>query len=95
MTRMNYPKPIDVEEVVEEPVTEEIVEEPVEPVTGLVNVAKLNVRMNPDTNADVACVIEEGTSVQIDEGESTEDFYNVYTVTGLEGYCMKQFITIR
>lgn len=58
------------------------------------NCKKLNVRAEPDVNADVICVIDKGTKVSIDMIESTEDFYAVYLVSGVEGYCMKEFIAV-
>ena len=58
------------------------------------NCKKLNVRAEPDINADVICVIDKGTEVSIDMSESTEDFYAVYLVSGVEGYCMKEFIAV-
>ena len=32
---------------------------------------------------------------EIDAGESTEDFYKIYTAIGAEGFCQKEFITIK
>lgn len=55
---------------------------------------RLNVRKEPQTNAPVVCVIDSDSTVIIDEDESTDSFYKVYTETGAEGYCMKNFITI-
>lgn len=52
----------------------------------------LNVRKAPKTNAVVICTINCHAEVEIDELESTEDFYKICTASGIEGYCMKKFI---
>ena len=89
-------------------IVEEAAAEPVEQVTeeapkketkvGIVaNCEKLNLRRSPLKDSDGANVITEllpGVAVVIDEDESTPNFYKVTTETGLEGYCMKQFIEL-
>lgn len=84
----------EVEGLAEEPV---VVEAPVkEPKTGVVEgCAKLNVRKAPNASAEVLCVISGGAKVVIDEEESSDDFYKICTVSGVEGYCMKKFVTVR
>lgn len=54
----------------------------------------LNVRKLPDINADVAVVIDALTQVVVDLDASTEDFYKVATSDGIEGFCMKKYITL-
>lgn len=54
--------------------------------------AKLNVRKAPKPKADIVCEINCHTEVEIDEDESTEDFYKIYTTSGIEGFCMKSYI---
>lgn len=74
--------------------TVETVSQP-ETINGVVaNCAKLNVRVAPNSAADVACVIDAKSTVVIDVAKSTEDWYNVFTVSGVEGYCMKQYIDV-
>lgn len=96
-----------VEEIVEQPVEEvEVVPEPeVEPepeaeevkeIMGVVaGCDRLNVRADADSTAEILNTLAKGTKVQIDEAGSTKDFYKIYTASGIEGYCMKQFITIQ
>lgn len=63
---------------------------------GLVsNCKKLNVREKPTVEAPVVCEIVCRTELMIDESESTDEFYKVFTASGLEGFCMKKFITIQ
>lgn len=83
-----------IEEVVQE---EEIVtpEPPVEPVYGVVTeCAKLNVRKEPNVNAEVVTTILLATEVLVDVVNSTEEFYKIVTGSGVEGYCMKRYINI-
>jgi hypothetical protein len=39
-------------------------------------------------------VIEQGAEVAINKEESTAEFYKVCTASGVEGFCMKKFITV-
>lgn len=75
--------------------SKEKVTTPKEPVIGLVrNCANLRIRKEPDDKAMVLGTIPVDTEVMIDEDESIGEFYKVYTDSGLEGFCMKQFITL-
>lgn len=89
---------IDVVDVIEtpaEPVNEPEVQPEVKTVTGTVNgCEKLNVRVAPNAEATPATVINKGATVVIDEKLSTDEWYRVCTETGVEGYCMKQFIKV-
>lgn len=92
-----------VEETVEE-VVEEILEEVVEEthdeiVDGELNgCTKLNVRAEASKDAAVVCIIDSNTSFTINLTASTEDFYKVHTCVNdvlYEGFCVKQFISIK
>ena len=61
----------------------------------VVNCPRLRVREHPSINAVVAAEIDEGSEVVINEDKSTEEFYSVITATGLEGYCMKDYIQLK
>lgn len=64
-----------------------------EVITGvIVNCTRLNVRENPDSKADVLCVLDKNTEVEIDMSQSTSDFFRVTTASGVEGFCMRQFV---
>lgn len=91
-----------IEEIAEEAAKEaldeiaEEVEEALEYFEGVVSdCSKLNVRANPDTCAKVECVIDEGANVVIFPDKSTDEWFNVATEAGVEGYCMKKFISIK
>lgn len=64
-------------------------------VKGVVNIGRLNVRAEAGRTTKVVAVISRNTEVVIDEKESNEDFYKVTTVTGVEGFCMKDYIDIK
>ena len=59
------------------------------------NCKKLNVREEPKTDSAIVCEVDYQTELMINKNESTEEFYKVYTVAGIEGFCMKKFITIQ
>lgn len=56
---------------------------------------KLNVRAEPDPNADVVVVISMLTEVVVDTDTSTSEFYKICTAAGIEGFCMRKYIAIR
>ncbi len=88
-----FSKPETVENVVET-VDEVAVNEP-EPTIGIVtDCVKLNVREDANPTAMIVGTIGADTELVVDMAESTDDFYKVITSAGIEGYCMKRFITI-
>ena len=76
--------------------TVEVVEPPSEPAYGIVfDCENLNIRKAPNIEAEVVCRVAVGTELMIDESESTDEWYRVYTNAGLDGYSMKKFITLK
>lgn len=64
-------------------------------VVGVVtNCQRLNVRKEPDADSEVVTVISQLEEVVIDTNRSTEEWYAVCLVSGIEGFCMKKFIVI-
>ena len=98
MSKKNYDETV---EQVETPIDETPIEtEPVEPakpepIEGTVNCEKLNVRSDATIDSEPVGIINRDSKVFIYEDESTEEFYKVCTATGLEGYCMKKFISVQ
>lgn len=92
--------PVETEEEVVVPVTEEtpvapVVDDESEGKYGVVTACeKLNVRKAPNASASIVTTLDVDTEVMIDETESTDGFYKIYTGSGIEGYCMKQFIKV-
>ena len=65
-------------------------------VVGIVsNCPRLRVRKTPSPNAPVLTEIVNGSEVVIDESKSTGYFYAVVTESGVEGFCMKEYIQVR
>ena len=96
-----------VEEKVDEPIEGQIVIPEVEPIVtepvvepeirkfGQVSgCKKLNVRKLPSRDAEIVSELVEGSKVMIDEKESTALFYKICTEHGIDGYCMKDYITV-
>lgn len=54
----------------------------------------LCLREMPEPTGKIIATLNPGTELEIDEVESTDDFYKVCTSAGLEGYCMKKFINL-
>ena len=64
-------------------------------VTGIVvNCERLNVRRDPQRDAPIVCVINKNTEVMIDESGSTRHFYKICTASGIEGFCVRDYIAI-
>lgn len=56
------------------------------------NCSKLNVRVAPNPDADVACVLTAQSEVAINVAESTDEWFSICTAVGMEGYCMRKYI---
>lgn len=59
---------------------------------GEVNTDQLNLRAEPDSDADIMFIMSKGDTVTILEEEKS--FYKVLT-KGIVGYCVKKFITAK
>ena len=86
------------EEVLEE-VLEEVVkveEVPQQPVVGFVsNCDRLNVREKPYKGSNVLTILAGGCDVIVNEHLSTENFYHVLTRHSIQGFCQKDYISIK
>jgi uncharacterized protein YgiM (DUF1202 family) len=76
------------------PIIEEV--KPVEKTkTGVVsNCERLNVRKNPNRNAEVLTIIEEDDVVNVFPSKSTRNWFFVQTESGVEGFCMADYVTL-
>lgn len=63
--------------------------------TGIVNCLRLHILAEPNPDSEVICKIRYLTEVAIDMTNSTNDFYKIYTAIGAEGFCQKEYITIK
>lgn len=83
-------KPIDKTTEVIEPIEE------VKTYTGVVyNCEKLNIRRSASKHSDVVAVVDAGSELLIDSVRSTHDFYKICTASGIEGYCMSEFVFVK
>ena len=74
---------------------EQKVEQKVERKIGtVIDCSSLNVRKEPSKHADILCTIQASEKVEIDESKSTNDFYKIFNSAGVEGYCMKNYISV-
>lgn len=88
-------EPEEVEAEVTEEVTKEATKEADSTVVGYVSgCLKLNIREEGYLGANVVCVVPEKTALLIEVAESNDEWYKVYTETGMEGFCMKQYVTL-
>lgn len=71
-------------------------EEIVKDIIGVVtDCLKLNIRKEPNKDSDVVVIVTCLDELKIDPDASTDDWYAVCTVTGIEGFCMKKFVAVR
>ena len=71
-------------------------EEIVKDIIGVVtDCLKLNIRKEPNKDSDVVVIVTCLEELKIDPDTSTDDWYAVCTVTGIEGFCMKKFVAVR
>lgn len=59
------------------------------------NCQRLNIRKEPSIDSEVVGVIEVSNELAIDMVNSTDEWFAVCTVDGVEGFCMKMFIELR
>ena len=59
------------------------------------NCAMLRVRNTPVVeNDNTKTILKVGSKVEIDSNYSDDEFYSITTEDGIDGYCMKKFITV-
>ena len=56
---------------------------------------KLNVRFKPAIDADVVTVLEVNSEIVVDTARSTTDWLKITTTAGVEGFCMRKFVTAK
>lgn len=56
---------------------------------------KLNVRSKPSIDADVVTVLEVNSEIVVDTARSTTDWLKITTTAGVEGFCMRKFVTAK
>ena len=67
-----------------------------EHITGIVdNCIRLNVREKPSIDAEILTALEAGSEVRLMKDEIENGFYKICTASGLDGYCMREYIVIK
>lgn len=56
---------------------------------------KLNVRETPTLNAKILCKLDKDSTVIVVKSESTKEYYKVYLESGVQGYCMKKYMSVK
>ena len=56
------------------------------------NCSKLNIRKESNVDSEVLCVVDSGSKLQINLVDSTHGWFSVCTETGIEGFCMKEYV---
>lgn len=62
---------------------------------GIVTCSRLNIYSEPNFESEIVCKAYQSTEAVVDLSNSTEDFYKVYTAIGAEGFCQKDFMSIK
>ena len=66
-----------------------------EKVTAVVKCIRLNVRKEPFLESNKIGTLVTGDEITIDLSKSTDCWYKVYTASGLDGYCVKDFVEFK
>lgn len=72
--------------------------QPTKPITknGVVSdCAKLNIRDGASTTANVLCTVDVNSELVVYINENFGEFYKVCTASGVEGYCMKNYVSLK
>ena len=65
-------------------------------ISGYVNCTRLNVRKDPSVSVgNVIGKLNEDDEVSIDLSNSYDIWYKISTASGIEGYCLKEFINLK
>lgn len=60
----------------------------------VVDCSRLNIRKKPTVNAEVLTTVKKDSELILDLIKSNEKWFKVCTTSGVEGYCMKQYVTV-
>ena len=60
-----------------------------------VNCLRIHVFSKPSVDSEIVCKLRYLTELEIDMDCSTPAFYKVYTAIGAEGFCLREFVTLK
>lgn len=93
--RTNYRAAYDAVKIPEVPAEPNEEEKTVSVLGTVVGCTHLNVREKPSKNAPIVATIPKDTILTLDLEESTTSWYKVYTVAGVCGFCLKDFVNTK
>ena len=92
---LDNPVEVDLKEDPEQTTEQEpVVPIPKKKIGTVYNTPKLHVRKEPSFEAESLGLISKGDKVEVNHKESTEEFYKVTLVSGVDGFCSKNYITM-
>lgn len=56
---------------------------------------KLIVREKPDLDSKILCSVKALSEVMIETDDTPSDWCHIYTESGIEGFCLKKYITAK
>lgn len=59
------------------------------------NCVRLAIREKADKSGELVCVVNAGVELEINKSYKNKTWYKVTTKDGKEGFCMKEFVTIK
>ena len=59
------------------------------------NCAKLNIRKEPSTHAEILGVVDADSEMKINMDKSNDEWFYVSTAVGIDGYCMRNFVNAK
>ena len=89
---------VEIQMAIEGVAEEEVIEETEESDTlsaVVIDCAKLNVREEPSPKAAVVAVIDASNEVVVYDSESFGNYYKICTASGVEGYCVKDYLKLK
>lgn len=99
-TKKKTTTPVEEVEVIEQP-TPEVVEKPAKTKVSKVKLGivteceQLNIRSAASKNATRVAVIPKGTEFEIESFESGSEWLKITTKTGIKGFVMAKFVTVK
>ena len=57
--------------------------------------AALNIREEPSIDAKIVAVVAKGSILEIDAGNCDDEWFGVCTASGIQGFCMADYVDIK
>lgn len=63
--------------------------------TGVANCLRLHIHTEPNRESEIVCKVRYLTELDIDLDASVEGWYKVSIAIGAEGFCQKEYVTVK